>query len=319
MKNRFIVLLPLIISLVFCSACEQSFIQKENSDDHSGLEMDIFKISLNAKELATIPGRNLTLTASVFPRFATRNQLCWVSSDAAVAAVDASGNITVKTAPVTVPEASVIRVYSEYDPSVYALCTVTVYPSYPGSRSFGFPENPVGNAKYPADTNGDLDLGNGIFLLLGTGGASEYTPGNKGPGVYVIDPENPYEYGIVPNGNPRELGGTTPWESGGFSGFSSGHIRTAGNAARQIKIAALFGPFEVKVNYMTNSGGSPRNVDIRIGDTEGLRIEGETSSATSPGDGKTVSYRFESNEFVPVIYVECNQGVRIYDVIVNGL
>jgi len=316
-----------IFSFFLCSACVQSYSGHEDSDAKTDLEIDILRITLNARELATIPGRNLTLTASYFPDFATRRDIKWISSDISIAEVssDTAGNtgtITINLSFAAEPVSTVIKVYSSYDPSISAECIITVFPEYPRNRSFNFPENPAANAvKYPADINGDIDLGSGIFLLTGTGGADEYNRGSAGPGEYIIDPENPYQFGIVPNGGIRSLG-ATPWDGGGaafVTGASTGHIRTGGDAARQIKIAAVFGPFEIFVNYMTSTTGSPRNADIRIGDTEGIRIEGEVSNSTSPAEPKTVSYRFESEEFVPLIFVECNGGIRIYDVIIRDI
>ena len=321
MKNKTALLI--IFTLIFCLTCEQSFIQQDDPEDEGELTVDIIRITLSAKALGTIPGRHLNLAASIFPPFATRNEMIWESSNTSVAAVNSAGEITIIPTSVTLPLYSVITVSSVHDPSIYARCTVTVYPNYARSRAYTFDDNPVNPVKYPLDENNDIQLGNGVFILTGTGGASDYN--SQGSGEHIIDPDNPYEYGIIPNGEPRALGTYTQSAANVTfdTGPSSGnHIRTSGNAARQIKIAAVFTPYEVIVNYMTNSGGSPRNVDIRIGDTEGIRVEGEMSSTTSPVDPKTVRYKDESPDgegFVPEIYIECNQGVRIYEVFLKDL
>ena len=321
--KRITITVLLSILLIFLESCEQSsFDQPEDSDQNgSGLEVDILQLTLSSGDLSTIPGRNPVLTVSIFPDFATRNELNWISTDNTVAAIDSgTGIISVRTEAVTSPMITIIRVESVYNPAVYALCPLTVYPSYPADRHLTFPSETSYTGR-PTDTYGDIDMGDGLFLLVGTGGASEYNNGNNGPGEYWIDPENPYEFGIVPNGQAR----TITFNSGGYADFSTGHIRTSGNGSRMIKIAALFRPFEIKVNYRSNAA-EPRHADIRIGDTEGIRIEGEESPGNGNGQGRTVTYIHNLDEegnpkddFVPLVFIECKAGIQIYDVYVNDL
>lgn len=313
-------------ALLFYSACTE-LVSPDDEDSNvlppGGFEVEIDRLTLNANDLSTIPGRNPSLSVTITPPFATKNQLNWKSSNTDAATVDSdTGIISVRTDDVTDPITTVIRVESVSDPSKYDTCVVTVYPEYPKSREWSFGSNP--------GLAGDIPLANGAVLLFGSGDGEAYASGTEGPGVYVIDPENPYEHGLTPNGNPRAAGSHNTGTLAGFkypdpSKAFSGHLRTAaasGSGTRIMKIAALFAPFTVVVNYRTNSSGEERNADIRIGDKEGWRIEGEGSLGSGSTPGKTVWYSYEADQqagkddFVPVVYIEGKGGLQLYAVYV---
>jgi len=280
----------------------------------------IERLVLSSNELATVPSRNPDLKALITPAFATEKQLRWTSDNPSAAEInETTGVITVRTAAVDEPLSTIIRVEAIADPSKYDVCVLTVYPNYPRNRTWTFGTAPalVGNVALP----------DGATLLFDTGFASTYTDGNIGPGLYIIDPEDPYAYGILPTGAVRS--GTT-YDAGALTGFLYpnkttsivGHLRTSGNASRVMSIAALFSPFTFAVNYRSNGSGD-RWADIRIGDREGLRIQGEFSSNDNAG-ARTVWYSYDpsdpdkpeygKDEFVPLVFVEAKAGIRLHSV-----
>jgi len=338
MKRYSLYIIFLILMLSSCDI-ESFFISAKvlpddkNDNSHPGgnFKVGIENLKLTSNELATIPGRNPTpaLSAIITPVFATEKQLRWTLQsvdsidpvDVAVINAD-TGEITVRTEAVDKPLSTIVRVESIADPSKYDTCILTIYPLYPATREWTWPASP--------GTTGDLDQGDGGTLLFGTGNSPDYTNGNEGAGVYVIDPADPYRYGIdTPNGGPRAAG-TFTVTTNPFTGANRflypaspsypAHIRTSGNAMRVMRIAALFAPFTIVVNYQSNDAGE-RNADIRVGDKEGWRIEGEAS--TNDGSGaRTVWYSYEADpqagieEFVPLVFIEAKQGLRLYAVYV---
>jgi len=281
----------------------------------------IDSLALSANDLSTIPGRDPGLSVAISPPFATESQLKWMSSDTDVAAINEdTGEINVRKEAVSDPVTTVIRVESVSDPSKYDTCLLTVYPNYPGEREWVF------SASY--GLSGDIPLSDGAMLLFGTGNSPGYNYGDEGPGLYAINPEMPYEFGIEsPDGGVRTAGSHNAGACSGFlypnaSFRFEGHYRTSGTAARIMKIAALYAPFTVVVNYRTNSSGEERNADIRIGDKEGWRIEGAGSLGGGSTPGKTVWYSYEADseagkdEFIPAAYIEGKGGLQLYAVYV---
>jgi hypothetical protein len=164
---------------------------------------------------------------------------------------------------------------------------------------------------------GDLHLGDGIFLLLGTGGAAPEGAerGSAGLGLdgagwrhsasFVIDPDDPFRFGITPDGSPRPMPtGNNALHYGHVSNLQNfndpsaptaqmtqRHMRTAGEGGRKFMLLGLQAPFEIWVRYRANAG-EPRWVDIRFGDTSGIRIEGPVSPGNQTGEGRTVRFRY---------------------------
>ena len=314
-----------LLPLVF-SGCGDGLgdkgIEAGNTED---LVVDLRSLHL-VKELGTVYNIPIPQSALGFvrvPSFATRDEVTWSSSAESVATVDPkTGEITIKITNPNAPQATtVIRVQSDYDPSVYAECALTVYPIYNLPRTWNFAagsvrvDGSVITASTDSSTGNwtsytvDGDLGNGAVILGSSGGVSEYS--GLGPGEYEIDPDDPYRHGVVPNGGPRG------WQYGAAGNIPTGHsypLVRPGGMGRFIQINALFGPFKIEVDYQgNNTSGS--HVDIRIGDTEGVCIVGEDSMGSGTGDGLTVSYTFtESGVFVPAVYLETNDGTRIWDI-----
>jgi len=319
-----------LLLLVF-SGCGDGLGKEIETGNPGDFVVDLRRLTLNASELGTLPGLNPVLNLTKFPVFATpsRAEVRWSSSDTDVATINPdTGAISVRTGSVDEPRTTIIRVEAKHDPSIYALCSLTVFPNYPARRRWNFAAHPTGggnNALIP----GDKDMGDGGSTLQATGGGDGYNNGYSGPGTYDIDPEDPYKYGVIPTGGPRS---GLNWEGGTItqSAFyrapanyfgpntpaepaaSTGHLRTGGSS-RFFRIAALQGPFEIVVNYMSN-GTAGAHADIRIGDKEGIRVEGEGSDGTS--DGKCIRYAYEENDFVPFVYLESDTGLRVYDVYV---
>ena len=278
------------------------------------------------KKLVTvynIPIDQSALGFAKIPSFATRDEVTWTSSNQNVAEVDEkTGEITIKITNPNAPQATtMIRVQSDYDPSIYAECALTVHPIYGLPRTWNFAANTIRvdgsvitassgtTASGWTNQSSEANLGNGAIILGMTSFASDYN--GLSPGEYVIDPDDPYRHGVVLTELSRNWNYVNTNGAQVPTGFSEYMIRPTG-AARFIEINALFGPFKIEVNYAgNNTSGS--HVDIRIGDTAGIRIEGENSMSNT--DGQTVTYTFtESEVFVPVVYLETNDGTRIWDI-----
>ena len=339
----------LILTFSVCDISSFSISGKISPDDEHGNSFSpgdfiigIESLTLSVRELGSIPGRNPELRAVIMPPFATEKQLLWTSSNHSAAVVDGNnGTITVRTEIVTGdPISTIIRVESISDPSKYDTCILTIYPDYPKVREwiFSTADAPAGGWPVSANNNVDVDydLGGGT-ILFATGGGTDYQ--HSGAGVHVIDPEYPYEYGPTPNGGPLSSSSTAHTHNAGTLGgflypnkttLFSGHYRIGGTSQRIMRIPALFAPFTIIVNYRTNSSGEARNIDIRIGDTEGWRIEGEGSTGSGTGvnaaGAVTVWYSYDPSDadkpeagadtFVPSVYIEANAGMQIYAVYV---
>jgi hypothetical protein len=310
-----------------CAGCDKEV----EVGDPKDFVVDIQALQL-VKEIGTVYNRTVALSDLKFdkiPKFATRDTVKWSSSNASAATINPeTGEITITVTNPNAPEVTTnIRVESEYDPSVYAECALTVYPMYNMPRTWTFTTVSADGAAVQPSTGTTAggwttrtsvgDLGQGAVIMGTNGAASEYN--GTGPGVYTIDPEYPYAYGVVLSGASREWSYIRPGSQVPTT-FTSGSaiipnsnscmIRPA-SMARFIKINALFGPFKIEVNYAGNNNDGS-HVDIRIGDTEGIRIEGADSMSNT--DGKTVSYTFEESEFIPAVYLETNSGVRIWGI-----
>jgi hypothetical protein len=268
------------------------------------LEIGLASLSLSANELATISGHELNLTLAKNPGFANKSEVWWESSDTSAATVDQNGRITAGTTDSAVLS-TVIKVYAVDDPSIYAVCPVSVYPDYGASRSWDF------GTSSQTGISDDRDNGQGMTILAATGGLSAY---NEPPakGLWTIDPEDPYQYGAVPSGGARSGVQLNPNAIPSGSDFSASYLRTNGNS-RMLKIAAIQGPFTVTVNYASN-GSAGVHADIRFGDKEGFFYVGDGSAGTS--DGRTVSWPYAGNDIIPFVYIETQGSVRIYDVII---
>ena len=379
MKLKILFLIPAALSLLFVSFALAACLQSVNPEpDFSGdigdigLEVRLKELILDKTELATISGNTLKLNLTKFPAFATKSDVTWrvkcsldcqsdCTGDCQESAVqiDQAGGMT--TSIVTVPETSVIRVFSNDDPSVYTECSVSVFPDYGNYRYWNFTvggwaaerkDSPAGERIPMNWVNGstyDKDIGYGMTLRggSGSGGYNQATtspnglpivngaiPPDADPAlypsrdypnrgwVYTIDPEDPYGVGCNPTNGTR-TGLNMIAEGDDRMGFASGHI-TTGGSGRIFSIAAIQGPFYIEVRYQTNSNGVPRFVDIRIGDKEGIRVQGETSNATGNNTlgnnnfGRIVSYYYEATDIVPYVYIEGAQAgaFRVYEVII---
>jgi len=310
-----------ILVLVVFLGCGDGTGRDIEIGDPSDFVIDIRELRLT-RELGTvhnIPILQEALGFEMKPLNATRNTLKWTSSNPTVATVSDTGEITITSDNPLVPRSTTIRVESEYDPSVFAECTLTVYPVYLLPRTWNFNTVRVNNAVITASIDSstsnwtsysqDGDLTGGAIILGSSGGVSDYN--GLGPGEYEIDPADPYKHGVIPNGGPRS------WQYGSAGNVPSFTpavayplVRPAG-MGRFIQINAVQGPFRIEVDYQgNNTSGS--QVDIRIGDTQGWRIEGEPSMGSAAVDGKRVSYDFRSSDFVPAVYLETNEGTRIW-------
>ena len=326
MKNKTQKITILLLVFLVFSGCDTD--KDIMIGDPSEFTVDIRELRL-VREVGTvfnIPVETSALGFAMRPANATRNTVNWTSSNENIATVSDTGEITITSVDPIAPRTTIIRVESEFDPSIFAECALTVYPIYSMPRNWNFTAGSVrvNNSVITGSTgdasgnwtlyNSDGDLGNGAVVLGASGGADDYIA--TGAGVHEIDPENPYQHGLVPNGNPR----TWSYVSAGPNiptGWSFPLIRPAG-MGRFVKINAVQGPFRIIVDYQgNNTAGS--QVDIRIGDTSGIRIEGEPSMDATAAGGKTVSYDFTSDDFVPVIFLETNDGTRIWSIRISRL
>ncbi|MDR1956725.1 MAG: Ig-like domain-containing protein [Treponema sp.] len=293
--------LVLIAAALIAANCVDGPLEPGALDD---LEIGLTKLTLSHNELATISENELDLTLTKNPGFANKNGVVWESSDPDAAAVDQNGHITAGSTTTEVLSA-VIKVYAVDDPSIYALCPVSVYPDYGSSRSWDFASS--------VTTSGDTDYSQGMTILGGTGSGT-YNSSPAGPGLYEIDPDDPYQYGLTPTSGSR---GSITFnnDTSGAEGFSTKSLRTGG-MGRILKIAAIQGPFTVTVNYQSN-GADARWADIRFGDKEGIRYQGDPAAGTNAAGCRTVSWPYAGDDIVPFVYIEASAAIRIYDVIIT--
>jgi len=329
-----------------------------------GLVVELTRLMLDKTELATIGGNSLKLTVTKTPEFASRSEVKWTSSNENAATVEEDGNGTVFTnAAITEPATTVIRVESITDSSIYAECPVTVYPNYGSNRYWNFGSNgwyasavnavagqqiPFGSIVFTADSY----LGNGMTLKGQTGSGSYENPTETPnglrleggqipseanvsayppyPWVYELDPENPYAAGLTPTNNTRagirwDQSSDNQYADFTNEGSTRGFLMTNG-VGRILSIAAIQGPFYIEVRYTTNSNLVARWADIRLGDTNGFRIQGSPSNhstttgivnGTATVAGGIVSYTYTNNDIVPFVYIEAQASIRIYDVTIK--
>jgi len=350
MKKIIVVILALCLLFTACKP------QLDPPDDFTGnpgdlgIEINLTRLTLDKTELATIGGSPLQLIVTKTPVFATNSEVTWTSSNPNAATVDGNGNVYTDAA-VTTPLTTVIRVESAADSSIYAECPVTVYPNYGSNRYWNFGSDGWYATSRDAPTaqqtkfgsivlTADSSLGMGM-TLKGQTGLGSYEPPTKTPDglplegglkpagataaypsypwVYEIDPKNPYMWGLTPTGGTR---GGMNWNDSEPTamGFRKGNLITNG-AGRILSIAAIRGPFSIEVRYTSNSDGSSniRWADIRIGDAEGLRIQGSPSDHRTNESGRgIVSYNYTNNDIVPFVYVEAQASIRIYEVIITS-
>ncbi|MCL2044615.1 MAG: hypothetical protein FWG89_10805 [Treponema sp.] len=331
--KRFVTIAALLaLMCLLFTACEEFFPTGEFGDFEEGnpgnFNVRLQRITLNTRGLHAIPGINPTLTLTKFPAFAnTGDTLRWTSSNTDVATVDPeTGEITTRTAAVTGnPLTTVIAVESLEDPSVRASATLTVYPVYNARRRWLQPASGTAAVHgLPTSTGGlsNIDMGLGAVFNRGTGGGLNSDA--QSPGLYIVDPENPYAFGITPTGATLNAGS---WATGSWTpqtntaGNSSAYIRRpfyfhpanyfhtpgsttafftsaqtvsighyrAGAHGRVFSIAALQGPFTVIVNYVAN-GAEDRSAVIRVGDTDSGILDTNPASPTY-GRNKPALYK----------------------------
>ena len=314
-------------------------------DDGGDLVVDVKQLSFDKPLVVTVanqphinPGlRRAELRLVRFPAFHTTGigDLNWYSTLPGVADIvdyreDENGNIVLTVeigeeidalATSDVPREATIRAVYAHSSPVFAEATMMVIPPWLPSRELFFSWGNHGTnvadhehmfmmQGFTRTPEGDWHMGNnGIFLLTGTGDVNPdpQREGGDGQGVFVINPDDPYEFGVVPNGGPRALGNL------------ENQLRTAGSGMRVMRIMGLQAPFRITAEYASNDA-DPRWVDIRFGDTSGIRVEGPLSSGH--GDFRQVSFTWDyyydedgnrryRDDFVPVTFIEAVRGVRM--------
>lgn len=345
-------LVPLAVALVFVGCNLELLVPDGEGGSEQGLVVPITRLSLmELRGESRVPasafitslaadgvGETLQLEAVRFPAHNTmpEGEVYWRSLDPEAATVDQNGLVTVRLEGIRSTDRvfaeATIRAELRGNPTVFADMTVRIIPAWGNDRLLSFEnwgnftaaqgglstiQNRPGVA--PVNDFGDLHLGDGIFLLLGTGGISQDEPIDRGAPTlglepnpdrhhstsFVINPDNPFEFGIAANGSARALptGTSVVLDQGAVVNFNdplaaapvnvTGNLRLAGDGGRQFMILGLQAPFEIFVRYMANGAGD-RWVDIRFGDTSGVRIEGPLStSATAPAQARTVRFRYE--------------------------
>ena len=332
-----------------------------DSGNGDNLRIDITKLDFDQSLVVGVPGGlEPTLTLTRFPAHNTMlPNSVYLDYDSQIAKVEFEDEQCTKVKVSVVPgaitdmkETTVRAVYKDNN-SVFAEATLMVLPDWPRERTLNFTDA----VKWPSTVSnttietaltamgakrtdsGDWDMGNGVFFLLGTGsaGVAARAGDTDEKSVLEIDPENPYELGIIPLGGPPSLNASPVNNGGNFEGFyevpsdpdngfvvvengsaDRRHLRTAGDAARLFRIMGLQRPFEIVVKYRANGGGT-RWVDLRFGDTTGLRVEGPVSATNGTDQGRLVRFLWDKDEdgnprddFVPFVFVELIGGMQIY-------
>jgi len=325
-KKLFVVLAAALLTTVavFFAACEQSLLRPDDDDGRdSGLVVGIARLYFdNPLVAATSDIGEMRLRLDRFPAHNTMqvNDVVWEIDDVvlgsdtkSIASVergwDAEGNeigivrITDEAkaylATTPLPLQTTVRARFIHDNSIFAESTVMALPNWPTSRNrvFNFDggatigsgdvETRLGALGFHQNDEGDWHLGDGIFLLLGTGNVAPDPARGGGidhlQGVFEIDPEDPYEFGVTPLGTPRPLGT-----------MEGGHIRTAGDGMRALRIMGLERPFEIELVYASNAADQ-RWAYVRFGDTSGVMVEGPISPGT--GIQRTIRFRWDYEDY----------------------
>ena len=338
MKNKLVVLTAVSVllaaMLVSLSACDTSLLRPSDDDgEDSGLVVGIRRLDLDRPLVAaTAAVGEMRLKLDRFPDFNTMEieDVIWEAWDewagGSVVEVkrlmcDQTGNeygivsITPEAkaylADAPLPLEATVRARYRLDHSIYAMATVMALPDWPTARTQYF--NFDGGATYgEADVpdrlrtlgfdeldSGDFHLGNGIFLLLGTGNVAA-DPQRESGNFHVqrpfeIDPEEPF--GVEPLGTPRTIGS-----------MQGGHIRTAGDGMRLLRIMGLQRPFEIEFHYQSNAADA-RWADIRFGDTSGIRVEGPMSA--SADQARIIRFRWDYDAYYTDHYFESPWGAHL--------
>ena len=226
------------------ATCVQSLEPSKDFDgdpDDIGLVIRLQGLTLDRSELATIGGNDLKLNLTKFPDFASRKDVTWVvrcsvdcksnctgNCEESSVQVDQNGNIT--TTAVDEDEVSVVRVYADNDPYVYADCSIMVFPDYGEYRYWNF--NGTGTADpgtsttdtstgwyaakrnasepeqtriaYTNNTQFDANIGLGMILRGGTGSGGYNQAGTAPNGL-------PAAFGDIPPGADSSLYPPFPW------------------------------------------------------------------------------------------------------------
>ncbi|MCL2600388.1 MAG: hypothetical protein FWD88_04320 [Treponema sp.] len=304
---------------VFFTACDQSLLRPDDDDGKdSGLVVGIMRLYLDSPLVAaTAAVGEMRLRLDRFPPHNTMDieDVVWeVSGQSGIVGVeryidDDTGNeygiVTITQeakeylAGTPLPLETTIRARYRHDHSIYAMATVMALPNWPTSRNrvfnldggvtvaSGDVETRLGNLGFHRNDDGDWHLGDGVFLLLGTGNVAP-DPQRAGgidhiQGVFEIDPDDPYGFGVTPLGTPRPL-----------HTMEGGHIRTAGDGMRALRLMGLERPFEIELVYASN-GADSRWAYVRFGDTSGVMVEGPVSPGT--GIQRTVRIRWDYHAY----------------------
>jgi len=356
--DRFSILFVTALIFNFFTTCNGQLLIPDGGTGGDNLVVPITRLYLNHNTFVAAVGSGETLQLELerFPPHNTMpNAINWRSFDSTIASVTQDGVIkieldTLPTGAITIE--TTIRAEFIHDTSVFADTTVMIIPSgLPRNRNLQFNWTSttnqinagealnnfiIANGGQVANDVEDWYFGDGIFLLTGSGGisldaiergtsAAGLDPGPNDtprifPTTFLIDPGNPYKYGVTPIGTPQILGS---WHEGALTRFydpyddltpvindsfpktsgsdiltsdprnRAGHMRTAGAGMRAFQILGLTAPFEITVKYRSNAM-EDRWVDLRFGDTSGFRVEGPLSrdGANNSNEGRTVRFRY---------------------------
>ena len=375
---------------VFFAACDLTF-DPDAGGDGGDLVLGIRRLYFDKPLVAAVVGGEQTarLVMTRFPPANTmaHEDVIWTSNHPHVLVTRYGGEETVNATTVAVisvdpaltlgsgdpPVEAVIRATYRHDPSVYVESTMMVLPDWPKSRrvhfgwvsgiatqalaedflrGWGFTQNEANDWHMLSSVVGVN--GYGIFLLSSTGGAAPdpmREGGEEDRGVFVINPLDPYEFGIVPTG------GTRPFNAGAEGAFNAqpfsfpnldggpmlarnGSVRMGGDG-RIFRIMGLQAPFQITMMYQSNGAGT-RWADIRFGDTSGIRVEGPVSPGNAAADTRTLRFiwdyyyeydadgnrvfltdeagnRIRRDEFVPVTFIEAVGAMRFFDINIEYL
>jgi len=379
--RKFFTLFTILAVVLLFIACNGQLLVPDGGKGGDDLDVPITRLTLSDSTFVAAEGSAATLELKLtrFPPHTTMpDAINWRSFDSSIASVTQDGIIKIELDEL--PDGAItlettIRAEFIHDTSVFADATVMIIPAtLEKNRNLRFNWGAgaqvnagealnnliIANGGRVANDVEDWYFGNGIFLLTGSGGISLDVI-DRGtalaqldssasdiprlyPTTFLIDPADPYKYGITPIGTPQVLGSWAPdavtrffdpydegtpkindfpaWptlpgnDNRGDSDprTRTGHLRTAGAGMRAFQILGLTAPFEITVKYRSNAM-EDRWVDIRFGDTSGFRVEGPLTrnNAANTNQARTVRFRY-----IDYLYSYDIDGNKYYMLDENG-
>jgi hypothetical protein len=265
-------------------------------------------VTIDPTATVTVEG-TVQLAADITPANATSPVYAWII-DGTNGAIASGGDASTVTLSGTAQGAFTVKVrVTTTDPANSSntitvesgVCTVTVNAAA-SKTQWEFTTNPSGwTADNATGSTGqpDVDYGNGMTLLAGTGSTNANNDSGTGRTM-----------GVFPTGAIPSSGTTT--------GFTVGYLRVNG-AGTFAKITGKQGPYSITLNYRSPSANSERYPIIKIG-TASYNANGTLSTtgpSTAANTGFILTVNYEGTDSPDILLKVSSGGLIFHDVIIE--